>query len=188
MLVPFHRSTLYVISTNPSIKFLITKQESWIWRFFVTFIMMLKLHHKRPKAFSHSYSHRHDPLTMPHNSSFITKLKNPHNITQWHIRLIKRLTPEVPQTCFVSAYNIDMPNSITHRNRTSISDQQYVVQCGSKNRYRKDMCINNDGTVCSKHDNHSRFTQSRYNVGECTTTWWTFWPFVSKTFIIYMVI
>ena len=50
---------------------------------------------------------------------------------------------------------VDMPNSITYLDQTPIFEW-YLVRCGSKNRYQKDMCIEEIGLTCSKYDNHSR--------------------------------
>lgn len=36
-----------------------------------------------------------------------------------------------------------------------------VIRCGSKNKRQTHMCVKQDWTTCSYHDNHSRLTSQR---------------------------
>jgi hypothetical protein len=46
----------------------------------------------------------------------------------------------VPLDSFLCTTKVDVPDSFTYLNQTPIFDW-YVIRCGSKNKYQKDMCL-----------------------------------------------
>ena len=52
---------------------------------------------------------------------------------------------------------VDVPTSVSDLNQTP-TVEWYVVRCGSKDRYQKDVS-KRDWITCSKYDNHSRLNK-----------------------------
>ena len=59
---------------------------------------------------------------------------------------------------------VHVPNLVTTLNRTPIFEL-YVVWCGFKNIYQKDMC-SKDTRPCAQNDNHSKLN-NQLKLGDC---------------------